>query len=69
MTPVSSDEGPPILVVIAMGRWSAVMRRIETALSLITCALLTWTVLDGPVFMSARSDTTAKILAALIVLE
>jgi hypothetical protein len=55
------------MVVIAMGRWSAVMRRIETGLSLITCALLAWTVLDGPVFMSARSDGTAKFLLALIV--
>lgn len=55
------------MVVIAMGRWSAVMRRIETGLSLITCALLAWTVLDGPVFMSGRSDGTAKFLLALIV--
>ncbi len=55
------------MIVIAMGRWSAVMRRIETALSLITCALLAWTVLDGPVFMSERSDGTAKFLLALIV--
>lgn len=55
------------MVVIAMGRWSAVMRRIETGLSLITCALLAWTVLDGPVFMTERSDGTAKFLLALIV--
>lgn len=55
------------MVVIAMGRWSALMRRIETALSLITCALLAWTVLDGPVFMTGRSDGTAKFLVALIV--
>ena len=55
------------MVVIAMGRWSAVMRRIETGLSLITCALLAWTVLDGPVFMSGRSDGTAKFLLAMIV--
>lgn len=55
------------MVVIAMGRWSVLMRRIETALSLITCALLAWTVLDSPVFMSERSDGTAKFLLALIV--
>lgn len=55
------------MVVIAMGRWPAVMRRIETGLSLITCALLAWTVLDGPVFMTERSDGTAKFLLALIV--
>ena len=55
------------MIVIAMGRWSAPMRRIETGLSLITCALLAWTVLDGPVFMSERSDGTAKFIVALIV--
>lgn len=55
------------MVVIAMGRWSAIMRRIETGLSLITCALLAWTVLDGPVFMTERSDGTAKFLLVLIV--
>lgn len=55
------------MTVIAMGRWSAVMRRIETALGLITCAVLTWTILDGPVFMTEISDKTAKFLVALIV--
>lgn len=58
---------PVFITVIAMGRWSNVMRRVETGLSLITCAVLAWTVLDGPVFMTERSDTTAKFLVAVIV--
>ncbi len=58
---------PMYITVIVMGRWSAVMRRIETGLSLITCAMLTWTVLGGPVFMTETSDKTAKFFVALIV--
>lgn len=58
---------PMFITGIVMGRWSAVMQRIETVLSLITCAVLAWTVLDGPVFMTERSDSTAKFLVALIV--
>jgi len=58
---------PMFITRIVMGRWPAIMRRIETALSLITCAVLTWTVLDGPVFMTETSDKTAKFFLALIV--
>lgn len=58
---------PVFVAVIAMGRWTAVMRRIETVLSLVTCAVLAWTVLDGPVFMTEKSDKTAKFFVALIV--
>ena len=58
---------PMFITRIVMGRLPAIMRRIETALSLITCVLLTWTILDGPVFMTETSDKTAKFLGALIV--
>lgn len=58
---------PMFITRIVMGRWPAIMRRIETVLSLITCAVLTWTVLDGPVFMTETSDKTAKFFLALIV--
>lgn len=58
---------PMFITRIVMGRWPAIMRRIETVLSLITCAMLTWTVLDGPVFMTETSDKTAKFFLALIV--
>ena len=58
---------PLFLVVIVMGRGSSVQRRIETVLSLGTCAVLGWTVLDGPVFMAEASDRTAKFFLVLIV--
>ena len=58
---------PFFLTVLAVGRWSAILRRIESGLSLITCAVLVWTILDGPVFKTDVSDKTAKFLAALIV--
>jgi hypothetical protein len=58
---------PLLITVIVSGRWSAMMRRLELGLGLVTCAALTWTVLDGPVFMASSSDRTAKFFMALIV--
>jgi hypothetical protein len=36
-------------------------------LSLVTCAVLAWTVLNGPVFMTPTSDETFKFFVTLIV--
>ena len=58
---------PVFITVIVMGRWSAIMRRIETGLGLVTCAVLVWTVLDGPVFMAPSSDQTVKFFLVLLV--
>ena len=58
---------PVFIVVIMMGRWSRFMRRIETGLGLLTCAVMAWTVLGGPVFMASSSDRTAKFLIVLII--
>jgi hypothetical protein len=72
-------QGPVLLVllllnipllgtVIAKGRWSPTLRRLELLLGLATCAVLAWTVLDGPVFMAQASDQTFKGCVVLIVL-
>lgn len=58
---------PLYITVLVKGRWSAILRRLEMGLSLITCAALTWTVLDGPAFMAASSDRTFKFFLVLIV--
>lgn len=58
---------PVFLVVIVSGRWSTTMRRVETVLGLAVCAVVAWTVLDGPVFVAANSDRTAKVLLGLVV--
>jgi hypothetical protein len=58
---------PMFITVIVMGRWSAILRHIETGLSLVTCAVMVWVVLDGPVFMASSSDRTAKFFLVLIV--
>lgn len=58
---------PLFIAVIVKGRWTATLRRIETASSLVTCAALTWTVLGGPVFMTPVSDGTAKFIVVLII--
>jgi hypothetical protein len=57
---------PIFVVVIAKGRWSATMRRIEDGLSLATCAAMAWTVMGGPVFMAPASDRMVKFLLVLI---
>lgn len=57
---------PLYVAVMANGRWSPLLRRIETALGLTTCAAMLWAVVDGPIFLSTRSDGTAKVLLALI---
>jgi hypothetical protein len=36
-------------------------------LSLITCGVMLWTVLDGPVFMADSSDSTVKFVMVVIV--
>lgn len=58
---------PMFITVIVSGRWPALLRRIEAGLGLVTCAVLAWTVLDGPVFMTSASDRTAKFFLVLIV--
>lgn len=58
---------PMFLTVIVQGRWTAVMRRVETVLSLVTCAVLLWTAFDGPVFLTPASDRTLKFFLVLIV--
>lgn len=58
---------PMLTAVMLSGRWSTNMRRMETALSLVTCAVMLWTVLDGPVFMAESSDRTVKFAMVVIV--
>lgn len=57
---------PLYIAVMVNGRWSPRLRRIETVLVLVSCAAMLWAVVDGPIFLSAHSDGTAKILMALI---
>ena len=57
---------PLLATVVVKGRWSALLRRLDVGLSLATCAAMAWTVLDGPVFMTAESDRTVKFIMVLI---
>lgn len=58
---------PLLLAVIVKGRWSASLRRMETVLALATCAVLAWTVLDGPVFIAVASNQMMKLSMVLII--
>ena len=53
---------------IVSDRWAARMRRVETGLSLALCAVMAWTVLDGPVFMAQSSDSVCKLALVIIIL-
>lgn len=58
---------PLLVAVLIKGRWSTTLRRAESALGLITCAAMLWTVLDGPVLVTSVADQTAKLCLVLIV--
>ena len=58
---------PLFITVIVQGRWSALLRRLETGLSLVLFAVMVWTVVDGPIFIAPSGDRTAKFCMALIV--
>jgi hypothetical protein len=57
---------PVVITMIVRGRRSVLLRRIETTLGLATCAVMVWTVLDGPVFMARSSDAMMKLSMGLI---
>jgi hypothetical protein len=58
---------PMLVGVILQGRWSPRMRRLQTGLGLVTCALIAWTIADGPIFVTPASDQAAKFAMVLIV--
>lgn len=55
-----------LTVVLVLGRWPAILRRLETGFALLWCAVMLWTVLDGPVFMTVAADRTTKFFLVLI---
>lgn len=59
---------PFFIAVIVQGRHTPMLRRIETASSLLTCAVMVWAIMDGPIFMTATSDGMTKFLLSLIVI-
>lgn len=59
---------PLFLGVLLRGRRSARLRRLETGLGIATCAVMVWTVWDGPVFQGEASDRTCKFLLVAITI-
>lgn len=57
---------PLFVSALATGRRPAVMRRVELELGLVTCAVVVWTLLGGPILASPESDRTCKSLLALV---
>ena len=59
---------PFFFAVMIQGRWTTLLRRIETGLSLLTCAVMTWAIVDEAIMMSPASDSTAKFFMSAIVI-
>lgn len=58
---------PLLAAAIVMGRWTTLLRRLQTAGSLATCAAMAWAVASGPIFIRAASDNMTKGLLVLII--
>jgi hypothetical protein len=58
---------PMMIAAVVNGRRSSAMQRVDLELGLITCAVLTWTILGGPVFVVPESDRVFKAMLALVV--
>ena len=58
---------PMLIAAIVNGRWPATLRRARSWLTLVTCAVLAWTVLNGPVFIAPSSDRAVKFVMVLVV--
>jgi hypothetical protein len=59
---------PLVITVIVKGRYSPLLRRLETGLAVATCAVMLWTVASGPVLVATVSDRFMKFSMLLIVL-
>lgn len=57
---------PMLLIALARGRWPASLQRMQWVLVPLTCAAMLWTVFDGPMMMTERSDRVAKFCLAMI---
>ncbi|HET6432354.1 hypothetical protein [Dyella sp.] len=58
---------PLFAAVIIQGHWTPRLRQLELALGVLTCALMLWTALDGPVFIGEASSSTVKFVLVLLV--
>ncbi|MEO3813109.1 hypothetical protein ABGB17_29250 [Sphaerisporangium sp. B11E5] len=55
-------------VLIVHGRWRPSTRRIDIAMNLVICGLLTWILLAGDIFTARPADQITKTVIVLIVL-
>lgn len=58
---------PLLIAAIVNGRWSPAVRRMYQWLGYVVCAVMVWTILDGPIFAPPASNLTAKFLMGLIL--
>jgi len=56
-----------LVPVLVRGSWSPFLRRMEDALTLALCAVMAWTVLDGPAFQAAVADRAFKLVLVVTI--
>jgi hypothetical protein len=59
---------PLLLAVMLKGQWSPLLRRLDIALGLTTCAAMLWTATGGPIVLAAAGDRTIKSAMVLITI-
>lgn len=58
---------PLLAAAIVIGRWTAMMRCVQTVGSLATCVAMAWAVAGGPIFIRPAADSMVKGLMLLII--
>lgn len=58
---------PMVTLAMVQGRWSAAMQTTRVGLGLSTCAVMTWTIMDGPILSAPSSNEVAKWFMTLII--
>jgi hypothetical protein len=55
------------VALVARGRWTPLLRRLDISLGLLVCAVLVWILGVGPIFMAEATDRFAKFIIGVIV--
>lgn len=58
---------PVFVTVIAKRGWTPTLRRVQDGLGLLTCAVMAWAILDGPIMMATESNRTVKFCMVVII--
>jgi hypothetical protein len=58
-----------LTAIMIRGRWETITRRLDVAVSIAMCALLTWVLLAGDIYQSEPTNETARFALVVIVVS